>query len=169
MENFVEDLCEKIDDLTAHSFTAKEQAAFLKNQKSNLSADTAILILDFAENYQYVIQHEVQSYHWSKEYCSLHPVSIYLKDADGELMCESLCVISDDLKHDTVFVKEVMQIAVQHCKLNHPNIKKFEYFSDGCTEQYKNFKHIMNLCRHEEDFGVPAVWNFFATSHGKGP
>ena len=76
MENFVDDLCEKIDNLTAHSFTAKEQSAFLKKQKLDLSADAAISILDFAENYQYVIQDEVQSYHWSKEYCSLHPVSI---------------------------------------------------------------------------------------------
>ena len=28
---------------------------------------------------------------------------------------------------------------------------------------------MMNLCRHEEEFGFPAVWNYFATSHGKGP
>ena len=27
----------------------------------------------------------------------------------------------------------------------------------------------MNLCNHEIDFGVPAEWHFFATSHGKGP
>ena len=123
MENFVDDLCEKIDNLTAHSFTAKEQSAFLKKQKLDLSADAAILILDFAENYQYVIQDEVQSYHWSKEYCSLHPVSIYLRDSEGKLICDSLCVISDDLKHDTVFVKEVMQIAVQYCKMYPKHLK----------------------------------------------
>ena len=27
----------------------------------------------------------------------------------------------------------------------------------------------MNLCFHEEDFGVAAEWVFFATSHGKSP
>ena len=27
----------------------------------------------------------------------------------------------------------------------------------------------MNICHHEEDFGLSALWNFFATSHGKGP
>ena len=53
MENFVYDLCKKIDNLTAHSYTANEQSAFLKRRKSELPADTAILILDFAENYQY--------------------------------------------------------------------------------------------------------------------
>ena len=25
----------------------------------------------------------------------------------------------------------------------------------------------MNLCKHYEDFGIDAEWNFFATSHGK--
>ena len=41
-------------------------------------------------------------------------------------------------------------------------------FSDGCAGQYKNCKNFINLCYHLEDFGVPAKWHFFATSHGKG-
>lgn len=28
---------------------------------------------------------------------------------------------------------------------------------------------MINLCRHEDDFGVSAEWHFFATSHGKSP
>ena len=43
------------------------------------------------------------------------------------------------------------------------------YFSDGCAGQYKNCKNFINLCHHLEDFGIPAEWHFFATSHGKGP
>ena len=51
------------------------------------------------------------------------------------------------------------------------------YFSDGCgggggrgcAEQYKHGKHFINICYHEQDFGMCAEWNFFATSHGKGP
>ena len=42
-------------------------------------------------------------------------------------------------------------------------------WSDGCAGQYKNFKNIMNLCNHVNDFGFHAVWLFFATSHGKSP
>ena len=48
-------------------------------------------------------------------------------------------------------------------------IQKIEYFSDGCAGQYKNRKHLYNLCHHLSDFGIEAVWNFFATSHGKSP
>ena len=32
-----------------------------------------------------------------------------------------------------------------------------------------NCKNFLNLCYHEEDFGVKAEWHFFATSHGKSP
>ena len=48
-------------------------------------------------------------------------------------------------------------------------VLKITYFSDGCATQYKNCKNLINLCYHKEDFGIPAEWHFFATSHGKGP
>ena len=28
---------------------------------------------------------------------------------------------------------------------------------------------FLNLCKHQDDFNMNAVWNFFATSHGKQP
>ena len=42
------------------------------------------------------------------------------------------------------------------------------YFSDGAGSQYKNRKNFINLCHHEEDFGILAEWHFSATAHGKG-
>ena len=57
---------------------------------------------------------------------------------------------------------------IDYLKLNHPNINKLFYFSDGCGGQYKNYKNFLNLCMHEHDFGISAEWvYFFATSHGK--
>ena len=44
-----------------------------------------------------------------------------------------------------------------------------QYFSDGCSRQYKNKKNFLNLVHHQLDFGVQADWAFSATSHGKGP
>jgi len=44
-----------------------------------------------------------------------------------------------------------------------------EYFSDGCATQYENRKSFHSLCGHEIDFGIKALWSFFATSHGKSP
>ena len=48
-------------------------------------------------------------------------------------------------------------------------LSEIQYFSDGCSKQYKNKKNFLNLTFHEVDFGVPANWAFSATSHGKGP
>ena len=56
LEEFIDTLCNKIDALTNHSFIAKSQSAQLKKIKEGLPADTAIVICNFAENYQYVIQ-----------------------------------------------------------------------------------------------------------------
>ena len=47
--------------------------------------------------------------------------------------------------------------------------EKLIYFSDGAASQCKNKKNFINLAYHEEDFGMPAEWHCFATSHGKGP
>ena len=46
--------------------------------------------------------------------------------------------------------------------------RKIIYFSDGAASQYKNRKNFINLCHHEEDFGISAEWHFSATAHGKG-
>ena len=47
------------------------------------------------------------------------------------------------------------------------NIKIIHYCSDGVPSQYKNYKGLVNLWHHGLDHGIDAVWNFFATSHGK--
>ena len=46
-------------------------------------------------------------------------------------------------------------------------MKRIIYFSDGAAGQYKNRYNVANILNHERDFGVPAEWHYFATSHGK--
>ena len=63
-----------------------------------------IILGDFADNYQFNVQDEIQGFHWSKIYCTLHPIVIYFLDNEGNLQHHSLCFISDDNTHDTAFV-----------------------------------------------------------------
>ena len=63
----------------------------------------------------------------------------------------------------------IQQIITEHFKITIPQIRRLEYFSDGCAGQYKNKKNFYNLCQHNKDFGFEGTWNFFATSHGKSP
>ena len=74
----------------------------------------------------------------------------------------------DDTEHDVAIVYHIIQIFTEHLHLFLPNIK-IVYFNDGCAGQYINRKHLYNLYHHLSDFGIEAVWNFLATSHGKSP
>ena len=146
-EKYKELLIDTIDGLTMHSYLAKAQAQFLKDKKENLLENEVLVLCDFAENYQYLIQDEIQSFHWSKEYCTLHPVVVYYCDVDGALKHQSLCFISDDNTHDTAFVYQVQKMTIDFIRALLPHIKKIIYFSDGCGGQYKNFKNFVNLCQ----------------------
>ena len=168
VEEYKDLLIKCIDELTAHSYISKCQTKYLKELKENLPDNECIVLGDFAENYEYIVQDEIQSYHWCKNGCTLHPVVIYYK-SQGQLQHKSFCYMSDDRNHDTCFVYEVQKRLTSYIKTNLPRIEKLHYFSDGCGGQYKNYKNFMNLCLHFKDFRLKAEWIFFATSHGKSP
>ena len=94
-------LATSIDDLTTHSFIAKCQSQNLKNSKCYLRDDACIAIMDFSENYRYVIQDEIQSFHWNNQQCTVDPVVIYCRSTNRTLEHMSLCSLSDDIDHDT--------------------------------------------------------------------
>ena len=113
---------------------------------------------DFAENYSFVVQDEVQGYHWNSSQCTLHPTMIYHK-TNTKLQSHSLCYLSDDLTHDVNMVYEILKQTIQFTQnFICDNVSTVHYFSDGCAAQYKN----CNL-------GVKCTWSFFTTSHGKSP
>ena len=91
---FLELLVDAISKLTVHSFIAKCQARYLKDRKDNLLETSCIALLDFAVNYQFMVQDEIQGFHWNNISCTLHPVALYSMK-DGKLHCNSICVISD--------------------------------------------------------------------------
>ena len=78
--NYIQQLVDVIDHLTSHSYIAKSQGQSLKKLKSELPRNECIVLLDFAENYKYVVQDEVQSFHWNNQQCTLHPVVLYFMD-----------------------------------------------------------------------------------------
>ena len=83
-----------INAITKHSFLAKCQANFLRTKKKLLKANEVIVLGDFAENYQILVQDEIQSYHWSKEYCQPHPLIVHFIDGDGNISHNSLMIMT---------------------------------------------------------------------------
>lgn len=163
---FIDSLIKKIEKLLPHSFIANKQAEYYREKKENLGDGEMLVLMDFAENYSFILQDEAQGYHWTNDSCTLHPVVLYYNH-DDDTFLKSMCFVSDDLIHDVGFVYEIQRKVVEFVKGRNLNIKSIEYFTDGCAAQYKNCKTFLNLCEHENDFGIPAKWNFFATSHGK--
>lgn len=152
---FIEDLTTKLEKLIPHSFIAKSQSSHFKSLKESSSTDIATVLLDFSENYSFTIQGEAQGYHWTSASCTVHPVIIHCRNANGEKVVSSHCVISDDLKHDVSMVYGVQKTIVEFIKKkNYSQIKEFHYFSDGCAGQYKNKFNFMNLCLHDKDFNI---------------
>jgi hypothetical protein len=164
--DFVDFFGEKLLQLIPHDFIAKSQSEFLKVTKDNLKPNEFVVISDFSENYSFVIQDEIQAYHWSNKQCTLHPFSIYFKDANG-LQTVSLVVVAESLQHNIVSV-HLFQTKLFALEKFHA-IAKIYFFSDGSAAQYKNKKNFFNLCQMKHQHGFDAEWHFFATHHGKSP
>lgn len=166
--NFIEKLLDSLEVLRPHSFISHEQSKYLDKLKNNIDNSSFIFLGDFAENYSFVVQDEVQSFHWNNMMCTLQPVVIYYKE-NNIVKHLSYCIISDDNSHDISFVYKVIQIIFLDIKNKMPSMKQVYLFTDGCAGQYKNRKTLFNLCQIEKEFQLKAEWNFFATSHGKSP
>ena len=101
---FVDLLATTVDDMTANHYISKAQSTCLMTQKENLDSDTCIIKTDFAENYQYVLEDEIQSFHWKNNQCNIQPGVIFYKNVLNVLQEKSFGFISEDLKYDTAFV-----------------------------------------------------------------
>ena len=169
-QEFIDTFCEKVELLRPHSFIAQEQASYYAACKAGLKRGEFLVTADFSENYSFILQDAAQGYHWNNSQATLHPFVTYYLDS-GDLCHLSYVVISDCLHHDTTAVHLFQRLFINFLKEFLPSRlrpKKILYFSDGAASQYKNRKNFLNLCHHEEDFGVKAEWHFSATSHGKG-
>ena len=59
---------------------AHSQGNYVKQHVAQFDVHEAVLLADHAENYQFVIWIEVQSYHWCKNYYTNHSIVINMKD-----------------------------------------------------------------------------------------
>jgi len=104
VSEFILLVSEKISCFTENSYLSRCQSAYLKESLANLPDDKINIQLDFAENYQFTVQDEIQSYHWTKTYCTVHPVVIHIREGDTVNKVDSLRRPSNDLSNDIPFV-----------------------------------------------------------------
>ena len=65
VKEYIEKLTDAVDQLTTHHYIAKAQGRYYKQVKENLadSQAQALVTLDFAENYTFLIQDAIQGFH----------------------------------------------------------------------------------------------------------
>ena len=144
LDDFLAKLSYEMCRLTKHHFTSNHQSKYFESLKSNLPNNEAILHCDFSENYTFLIQDAVQSFHWDAPQCTIHPFVLYWKDGN-ELRHKSFCALSDELKHNTVAVHTFLQHLLPEIQLLIPGLQKVHYFSDGAASQYKNRFNFANI------------------------
>lgn len=148
-----------------HSFVKREQPEMfnLHNRPRAINEEyslEALLQIDFAENFVCEAQDEVQSAYWNQRQLSLFTSALHYNDE-----IRSKVFVSNNTNH----TKETIIPYIYKLLVTLPStVKILKVWSDGPSSQFKN-RYIAAMIQHlETKFNIPIMWNYFATSHGKG-
>ena len=131
-------LLKEIDDLwpsfIKHSFCTREQRDYIALIKETSSLTTfAVVQLDFAQNFTFVIQREVQSAYFTRQQATIFTVYIRIGEEH-----RTMALISAYLAHDTRFLYSVQKIIINFLRKEYPNVSKINYASDGASGHFKS-------------------------------
>ena len=156
-------LSEKIPSFLIHTCTKRAQSSYFQLKILRVPASSAIIQVDFSENYSLQEQGEVQSAHWNEEQLTLFTVCVWMYKIK-----KSFVFVSDDLDHDKtsviVFMNELLKALTRDYGINNCDI-----FSDEPSSQFKNqcvCNYLPNFCNAYDIEKLS--WHFFPSSHGKG-
>ena len=76
IEEFEDKVYKQAIFLCEHHYIKNSQAKYVEHCKSTLPEDNALILLDFAENYSFIIQDAIQGYHCNKSQATLHALLI---------------------------------------------------------------------------------------------
>ena len=134
------------------------QSLYMKELKAGITPLTEIILQgDFAENFSYVVQDEIQSFHWENKQATLHPFVAYCRMTGGTLEHRNICVVSDSREHSTVTVHAFLRVVIPYLQTQFSDMKKIHYFTDGCAGQYKNRNRSQPfvICLYQESMLIP--------------
>jgi hypothetical protein len=138
----------KIRHFVYHQHQAKWQEAAYKNSLNLLQPGEVLSLIDFAENYSFKGQDEVQSQHWFNFQLTILVHITYTVNLDynpldplnKRLKVDYFYYISDDRKHDSLFVQKCLTDHWNYLKLTGAYPSRHIVWSDGCAAQFKGSK-----------------------------
>lgn len=139
VNEFLNNLTKNIWDLTDHHFISWNQKEYFVATKSNLNKNTALFIMDFAENYTFICQNSTQGFYFHNTHATLFNVTLYYKEQSAnKLEVACFCIISNTSTDQAYSVHIFMECVIDKIKTEFPWIKSLIYFSDGAPTQFKN-------------------------------
>lgn len=159
----VRHLEEKSKDFKIHYYINKEQSSYFEKAIADTSPDKATMQIDYAEKYSLKFQDEAQSAYYNKKLITIFTCCVWSKDSK-----RCFAVLSDYREQNKYTVWYCLKIIFEYLKKNMANLREVEIFSDGAGSQFKNRHTLSNLVYCKKEFSLKIVWNFSATSHGKG-
>ena len=105
------------------SYITTEEREYIKNLGLN-STDTTYIVaqIDFAGNFTFFHQREVQGYHWNKKQITIF--TVHLKTGSTS---ENIAIISDYMSHNTSLVYVAQRQIVEFIKRQFPLVKTINY------------------------------------------
>jgi hypothetical protein len=108
-----------------HSYYNREQRSFIDEIRGKSSDQSFVVVqMDFAENYTFVRQREVQAAHWNNQQATLFTIHIKIGQRH-----KNIVIISDYMHHDTAFVYCAQRLVVEFTKNHFPLVKKIFYLT----------------------------------------
>ncbi|GBO23484.1 hypothetical protein AVEN_155726-1 [Araneus ventricosus] len=162
LHSYVADL---VPQFLEHCYIKRKQANSYQNMhrlvlSDEYPRDLCLIQIDFSENYTCVFQDEIQSAHWQQHQVSIFTAALYYSG-----FIDPVALVSDCLNQ----AKEAVICYISYLLDNIPsNIQQVEIGSDGPSSQFKNRFVVALLNVLEEKYSINIIWNYFATSHGKG-
>ena len=158
----------KLKKFLFHYFINKQQTDaynYCKNVSTEQTSRTAMVQMDFSENFSCNYQDEVSSAHWKTTSVTLFTVMIWFREYKI-----SMVLLSDNNVHDKTTVVPYTLHVFNHVKETFgSDVSELEVWTDGQSSQFKNkfiFAYVGLILPKLFEFGV--TWNYSATSHGKG-
>ena len=145
-----------------HTFVKRVQAAAFVAECDSVKndGDKVVIQVDFADNFTTKTQNEIQSAYWA-----YNQVTLFTACAWEHQNKHAMVVVSDYLHHDKYAVNLFLKTILQHLDSTVQRFNKVVIFSDGAASQFKQHYLLSSITLLNRNIS----WNFFATSHGKGP
>ena len=106
-----------------HIFVKRCQVKYYNELKQNLKFNEIILHVDFSENYKNQQQHKVQSAYFGHSSFALFTACCYLGSTDGNLMKESLVVVTELPDHSRITAYSCISKVVTQREISRTSLK----------------------------------------------